>query len=71
MWNIKGTTLQSIWLSNHYAVHLKQIQNNTECKLWLKNKIKIKETRAFWRMAIFRTGAGNGQDAYGTDCHTR
>ena len=26
-------TLESIWLANHYAVHLKLIQNNNECKL--------------------------------------
>ena len=30
--NIRGNTLYSIWLSNHYTVHLKWIQNNIECR---------------------------------------
>ena len=39
---VSGDTLYSMWLSNHCAVYLKPIQNNIDCKLYLK-MFKIKE----------------------------
>lgn len=50
-----GTTLQSAWFYSHFTVHLKLVWNDTECKPWLKNKIRththktqIPKVNSYW-----------------------
>lgn len=46
--------LQSIWLFNHHAEHLKSSQCNTKYKLYLKNRTKQKNTLHIFNASSFR-----------------
>lgn len=42
-WVCRGTASHRIGLPNHHAVPLKRTQNNTECQLQFKGKLKQKQ----------------------------